>query len=239
VKELGLLVRGLVAAASLGVVACYPLTYDDAAEVDMVVTRKAPDYDYSRNRTYAIPDTVVDLCTIEDIPVGEGGAGGEGSVDVSDVTDCVEVSHVYDQQILDAISRNMERLGYVRVAEDATDPPDVIVSVGTIASNNWVAYTYYPYWGYYPGYWWPYYGGWYGYYPYYPATTVVNYPTGTIFMQLMSLKDADPVNERIPGIWTAAVRVLLETSDEATASSRINTNIDQAFAQSPYLKVTP
>lgn len=232
----------LLISAGLAGVACYPLTIDDASEVDIVATRKAENYDYGRNKTYDLPEQVVDLCDLDNLPdTGEGGAGdGAGGRPDLDL-DCVEVSHAYDDQIIAAVKRNMEALGYQHVAEDGSETPDVMVNVGTIASNNWVVYTY-PWWGYYPYYyggWYGSYWGWWGYYPYYPPTTVVNYPTGTILMQMLSIKDADPVNERIPGIWTGAVRVLLESSDEVTATTRINSHIDQAFAQSPYLKVSP
>ena len=154
---------------------------------------------------------------------------------MADVVDCEEVTHAYDQQILEAIRRNMDALGYEELERSSSDPPDVLLEVGSIAANNWVAYTTYPWWGYYYGWWGGYYG-WYLYYPYYPATTVVNYPTGTIFMQLVSVKDADPVNERLPVAWTGVVRGITDYSD-VNPVTRINTLIDQAFTQSPYLKV--
>jgi hypothetical protein len=237
VKEQRLWSKVFLAAGALAAVACYPLSFDDAAELDMVITRKAGDYDYSRNRTYFLPAEVVDICEIEDIPSGEGGAGG--AVDVADAIDCEEVTHLYDQQILDSVRRNMNALGYQEVSDVSVEPPDVVMFVGTLATNNYVAYTYYPWWGYYPYYyWWGYYG-WYWYYPYYPTTTVVNYPTGTVLMQMMGLQDADPITERVPGIWSGAFRGLLESSDDVSAQTRINQSIDQAFKQSPYLKVGP
>lgn len=239
----GPLLRGLLISAGLaGNVACYPLTIDDAAEADIVVTRKAENYDYGKNRTYDIPEQVADLCE-QEIPIndrGDGGAGGDGALDADEIADCVDGAHAYDDEILEAVKRNLEAAGYVRVAADGSEVPDVMVNVGTIVSNNYVVY-YYPWWGYYPYYYGGWYGdywGWWGYYPYYPPTTVVNYPTGTLLIQMLSIKDADPVNERIPGIWTAAVKVLLEASDEVTATTRINSHIDQAFAQSSYLKVS-
>jgi hypothetical protein len=239
-------VTAFCAMGALSLVACYPLTFDDAADLDMVVTRKAEHYDYSKNRTYDLPKTVIDICGVEDIPIGEGGAGGQGSADLDEIIDCEESAHLFDDEILEAVERNLEALGYVKATGASGDPPpDVIVSVGTIQANNYVAYVSYPWWGYYPSYyyyyyyWWSYYYGWWGYYPYYPTTTVVNYPTGTVLMQMLSTSDADEVNERVPVVWTGAVRGLLESSDEVTASARINGGIDQAFAQSPYLKVSP
>jgi len=218
----------VTAAASL--FGCYPSTINDASETDTVVTRKAKDYDYSGNRTYDMPDTVADLCKADNLP--EAGVGGEGPTRPN--LDCNEITHTFDDQILKEISRNIEALGYTRVDHDAGEKPDVTLLVGALSSNNWVAYSYYP-WDYYC-YYYPYYCGWGIYYPYYPVTSVVNYPTGSLVMELVSLKDADNDEQRTPSIWTGTVSGLLSQGSE-TAASRINSSIDQAFAQSSYLKV--
>jgi hypothetical protein len=226
-----------VGAAGLG--ACHPVGLSDSSETDTVVTIRSSNYDYSKNHTYDMPDTVADLCgkTIGPPPDGGvGGEGGQGGIPVSDLIDCEAITHTFDSLILDTVRQNLESLGYVHVAADATEPPDVVMFVGALAANNWFAYTYYPWYAYYPGYgyWYDYYYGWGGYYPYYPATAVVNYPTGTVMMNLMSLKDADPEQHHIPSIWLGSINGLLSAGD-VSASSRITSTIDQAFAQSPYL----
>jgi hypothetical protein len=184
-----------------------------------------------------MPDTIADLCAIDPdkFPPGEGGAAGEGPRPRPDDVDCNEITHVFDDAILSEIRRNFEKLGYVRVDTAAGETPDVALLVGALSSNNWVAYTYYPWSWYYP-YWPPYYY-WGIYYPYYPTTTVVNYPTGTLLMELVSLRDADPDQERIPSAWTASIAGLLAQSDDVDTVTRIDRSIDQAFAQSPYLKL--
>ena len=222
----------LTAAACL--LACHPSGIDDASETDTVVTRRAQDYVYSGNRTYDIPDKIADLCDLDtsDLPNGEAGAAGARPNPFPDGLDCNKITHIFDAQILADIERHLQDLGYERVAAGAT--PDVAMLVGAVSSNNWVAYSYYP-WSYYC-YWNPYYCGWGGYYPYYPTTTVVNYPTGTLLMDLVSLKDADSDTRRTPSIWTGSVSGLLADSD-VDSVTRINRTIDQAFAQSAYLKV--
>jgi hypothetical protein len=221
----------ILATAAASVLACHPVGIDDASETDMVITRKAADYDYSRNLTYDMADTITDLCTVDPskFPGGEGGSGGERP---ASGLDCNEINHNFDDTILAEIRRHIEALGYVHVDKDAGETPDVALLVGAISSNNWVAYTYYPWW-YYPYY--PYYG-WGIYYPYYPTTSIVNYPTGSLVMDLVSLRDADEDEKRTPSIWTGTIAGLLVQSD-SSATARINTTIDQAFAQSPYLKV--
>ncbi len=222
----------LATAAAVSLFACHPVGIDDASETDMVVTRKAKDYDYSKNRSYDMSDTIADLCAVDPskFPNPDGGAAGERP---TPNLDCNELNHTFDTQILAEIKRNFEALGYVPVDKDAGEKADVILLVGAISANNWVAYTYYPWW-YYPYY--PYYYGWGIYYPYYPATSVVNYPTGSLVMDLVSVKEADPEQQRTPSIWTGAIAGLLAQGD-TSAATRINTTIDQAFAQSAYLKV--
>ncbi|HYP97247.1 MAG TPA: DUF4136 domain-containing protein [Polyangiaceae bacterium] len=230
-KTWGLHSATLIAAAS-GLFACHPAGIDDASETDTVITRKAKDYDYSVNRTYYVPDTIADLCKVDPdkFPIGQAGASGDG--DLPNL-DCNEITHLYDSTILDDIKRHMEQLGYERVSKEEAATADVALLVGAVSSNNWVAYSWYPW---YPYYGYPPYWGWGIYYPYYPTTSVVNYPTGTLVMELVSLKNADLGEHRTPSIWTASISGLL-ANGETTAATRVNTTLDQAFAQSPYLQV--
>lgn len=233
-----LLRMAIVAAGTAVTCGCHPVGLSDSSETDTVVTVKAHAYDYTKNRTYDMPDTVADLCGKEiGPPPTDGGEGGAGSgTPVSDVVDCEAITHTFDTLILDTVRRNLERLGYVHVAADATEPPDVVMLVGALAANNWFAYTAYPWYSYYPGYgyWYGGYYGWDAYYPYYPVTAVVNYPTGSVLMNLISLKDANRETQRIPSIWLGAVNGLLSGGD-VSATDRITSTINQAFAQSSYL----
>jgi len=221
----------LVTAAAC-MLACHPTGIDDASETDTVITRKAKDYNYAQNRTYDMADTIADLCGLdpENLPDG-GGAAGERSTDRN--LDCNPINHNFDAQILAKIRQDFEALGYRPVDKDAGETADVALLVGAISSNNWVAYTYYPWW-YYPYY--PPYYGWGIYYPYYPATSVVNYPTGSLMMELVSLKERDEEAMRTPSIWSGTITGLLAQGDSSTVE-RIDSTIDQAFAQSSYLKV--
>jgi hypothetical protein len=225
-------------AGAAGLGGCHPVGISDSSETDTVVTVRAHAYDFSKNRTYDIPDTVADLCNASVKPPPPDGGGGEGGgIPVSSLVDCENLTHAFDSVILDEVRRELEGLGYVRIDKNANEAPDVVMLVGGIAANNWVAYSAYPWYYYYPGggYWYDYYYGWGVYYPYYPVTAVVNYPTGTIVMDLVSLKDADPSRKRIPSIWVGAINGLLAAGD-VNATTRIQSTIDQAFAQSQYLR---
>lgn len=221
--------------AAASVFACRPAGIDDASETDTVITRKAKDYDYqSANGKYYMPDTIADLCEIDPdkFPIGQAGASGDDGR-LPDL-DCNEITHKYDAAILEDIESHMTELGYERVSKEDAATADAALLVGAISSNHWVAYSWYPWYPYYPYY--PYWG-WGIYYPYYPTTSIVNYPTGTLSIELVSLKDIDPDQKLIPTIWSGTLSGLL-AEGETTAATRINTGINQAFAQSPYLKVS-
>jgi hypothetical protein len=62
----------------------------------------------------------------------------------------------------------------------------------------------------------------------------VQYDVGTVVIDMWDPRRADPVALRIPAIWVAALRGLLEGS-AADAPFRIDQAINRAFSQSPYL----
>lgn len=142
-------------------------------------------------------------------------------IDNGDTT-FVYMKDTYAKPILDAIDANMSALGWSKV--DISAQPDVLVTPGAITSTNY----YYSYW--YD--WW--YGGWYGgwgwYYP--PYYTVSSYTTGTLIIT-MADPNSDSAIEQSPATWVAALNGLLTGS---YSTSRVLELIDQAFAQSPYLK---
>jgi hypothetical protein len=225
----------ILIAAAASLFACHPAGIDDASETDTVITRKAKDYDYqSANGKYYMPDTIADLCKVDpdEFPIGQAGASGDS--DLPDL-DCNEITHKYDSTILKDIEAQMTKLGYERVSKEDAATADAALLVGAISSNNWVAYSWYPWYPYYPYY--PYWG-WGIYYPYYPTTSIVNYPTGTLSMELVSLKEADRGQMLTPSIWSGTISGLLADGD-TSAATRVDSSINQAFAQSPYLKVSP
>jgi hypothetical protein len=123
-------------------------------------------------------------------------------------------------QILAQIEENMTALGYSRV--DIDQNPDLL-----LAPASWETTTifwWYDYW-----YWW-----WGGYYPGwgYPPMYASSYTQGTL---MMTLVDPNITSANGNGLsqWTGAINGLLTGSYDAT---RVNKAIDQAFAQSPYLK---
>jgi hypothetical protein len=122
--------------------------------------------------------------------------------------------------ILNQIDKNMTALGWQKVGVD--DDPDVLLAPAAWESTTIIYY--YDYW-----YWWwgGYYPGW-GYYPGY----VSSYSTGTLVMGMIDPSEVGANGNPVVQ-WTGAVNGILTWSYDA---NRINSAIDRAFAQSPYLK---
>jgi hypothetical protein len=188
---------------------CYPSEDFFVEELDLVVTNYDVDEDYSRFRTFAVPDSVVRIG-------GDGDDDGPGP---------------FDQLMLDLVRSNMQDLGYIEESDPENNPPDLVVLVELLVVNNVVVAPCYPGWGWWGG-WPPYWGpGWCGGVPWVP---VGSYTTGTIILDMIDLDQADDVEEEVPIVWAAYLNGLVTGSD-ASMADRIEKNIDQAFVQSSYL----
>jgi hypothetical protein len=214
------LVRGLVPLQLAGLAAlaaaCHPGEPTTASQFDVVATAHDDTVNYGAILTYIMPDSVVEIVPPESAATA------------------LPFNHDYDQLILEGIATKFAELGYTRLASfDPASPPDVVVTVRGVAIENtdvYVSYPWYPYWGWYG---WPCcYGPTWG--VGYPVVTAVEYDVGTIVVDMWDIRRADPAAERIPAIWVAALRGLLEGS-AADAPFRIDQAIDRAFSQSPYL----
>lgn len=203
---------------ALTLAGCSPdsLSYTDT---DVVITVRDLGRSYAPYRTYALPDTVIDVCEFGAAGVagagGAAGAGGSGSDE-----ECEPLNHNHDQAIFDSIRENLDQLGFTEVEPE--DDPDVMILAAAVAQESW--YVYYPYCDYWYGYCFDY--GW--------GPTAVSYPIGTLALYMASWRDADEAKGRVPVIWLGVVSGLLSGSQELD-EDRIEISIDQAFAQSSYL----
>jgi hypothetical protein len=185
---------------------CYPDGPDYVQDIDVVYTVYDQQYDFASKNTFALPDQIVT------------------NVDIQDGDTVFEyLSPVYATSILQTIQSNMESYGWTKV--DISEHPDVLLMPAGLSSTTY----FYSYW--YD--WW--YGGYYGWYGWYypPYYTVSSYTTGTLLIVASDPNDAksSPIN-RSPALWIAAANGLLTYSYDI---SRVNTGINQAFSQSPYL----
>ena len=130
------------------------------------------------------------------------------------------VKEPYNTQMLSQIRTNMANLGWT-VAED---PAGADLVLFPAVWTNTTVYYWYNYWCWY----YPYYCGWGGGWGYPNYTTQT---TGTLLMTLISDGEDHVEPARV---WTGSINGLLSG---AYNTSRVTKAIDQAFEQSPYLKI--
>jgi len=212
------LYQWVVFVVSFVLISCYPKGAEFAEDLDLVLTNYNQEFDFKAKHTYAIPDSVIKITG--DVFNDPDGDGKPSFVD-----------QTYATAILTAINQNMANNGWTRVNKN--NHPDVVLLVSGMSTTNIYYYYDWSYWG-----WW--YPGWYGwgwYYPgYYPPYYVSGYRSGSVFVQMIDHSVTAPVSENIPIEWSAIFNGLAEGST-SSITTRIATGINQAFSQSPYLKI--
>ena len=127
-----------------------------------------------------------------------------------------DISSANEDQILNAINNNLEDMGFTVAPNSET--ADVVLEV-LVSSSTWVSGGCYG--GYY-SYYYPYYGWCY--------PVAYTYTTGSIFI-VMSV----PGSSDFKTVWIAGINGILDDTN-TSIQQRINSDIDQAFNQSPYLR---
>ncbi len=205
---------GATVATAVVMSGCYASDYNNVAPnlpgVVITVVDQGPAL--AGARTFALPDTIVEL------PLGSN-----------------TLDHASDQQIIANIRAHMVGLGWQDVGSNPAARPDVILLVAAetriqtgVAYVDWFgAWGYLPYWGA------PVSAGWtWGV----PAGAVpYAFQAGTILISMLDRR-AENVDQRsIPLLWAAGIDGVVTTT--ASTTERALIGVDQAFAQSPYLKV--
>ena len=137
---------------------------------------------------------------------------------ITDGEDPEFVKEPMNSQIIQKLKSNMTALGWTEVDNPANADVVLFPAVWT----NTTIYYWYDYWCWY----YPYYCGWGWGYP-----SVTAYTTGTLVMTLVT---DGPDYVEPTRVWTGAVNGLLSGAYDV---NRVNKGIDQAFKQSPYLKI--
>lgn len=196
---------------------CYPKGAQYAEELDLVYTNYDNQFNFSSKKTFSLPDSVVEI-TGDNFPDPQGN--GRPNF----------LSATYGDPMLQAIDQNMTAYGWTKV--DKNNHPDVIMLVSATTTLNLFYYYDWGYWGwYYPG-WYP---GWGWYYPWYPYPSVTGYRSGTVLIQMTDDGAVRAGEPNVPVPWVSIINGLAEGSS-ANITSRIQSTINQAFLQSPYLK---
>ena len=183
-----------------------------------VTTVRDETFDFTRMRTFAMPDTVVHFAPLT------GTA--------------LEVTRQFDRVALDEVRQNLLLRGYTQVADPSTTRPDFVVLVGSTATTNydaWVAYPWYGYWGFYSGWGWYTPGfttSWSLVYPWYPVVGVTAYDRGTMLVTMVPTLSVNPLNTTINASWAGVASALLNgtVTNEVVAAA-----VDRMFELSPYL----
>ncbi len=140
-------------------------------------------------------------------------------------------------KLVSAFEARMNAAGYTRTIDK--DAADLGMQVSYVESTYYFRDYYYdesPWWNYYPGYWYPgYWGGNWGGGWYYPYAITYRYSTGSLLSELVNLKAPEGQGAKLPVLWSAYISGPVGGSGSLNVD-RAMTAINQAFAQSTYLK---
>ena len=188
---------------------CYPGGPEYVEDLDAVYTTYDTEFDFQSRSTYARPDQIV-----VDIKIDDGD------------TTYVYMKDAFAIPLLQQIDDHMEALGWELV--DISESPDVLLSPAALKSTTYFYSYWYDWWygGWYGGYW-----GWY--YP--PYVTVSSYTTGSLIITIAdpNVEEDSPINQS-QAAWVAVANGLYTGAYDV---DRVTTALDDAFAQSPYLKI--
>lgn len=205
---------------------CYPDYNSSTEDFDLAITHYNAEQDFSELNTFYLYDTVVHI------------------VDNSDAI----VNRTYDEHIIDQLRQNLIDCGWTEITDTTSMRGNVDAIVfSTVFSTDVYSYYYswYDYWYWYPWDWfyYPYKStAYYNYYPYYSGYSVYEYSVGTVFCEIINVKNLvaeepqeDKIDIKIPIVWSGGLNGIISGS-EGSMEARITEQMKQLFDQSPYLK---
>ena len=203
-----------ISAAVLLLAACHKEPYpQDGDNEYLVYTSPGKDVNFSKFRTFDIADSLLVI--------------GQSDKPVYSQTQSALA-------LIQAYRTNMEKLGYIYTPSN----PDADLGIQLtyiIKTEKYVQYYDNPYWwldytGYWPaGYW----GNWYGFY--YPRPVTYTYTTNALLADMVNLTNEMKENTPLEIVWSSYIGGPAGCSYQNDVD-RMKVAIDQAFAQSPYLK---
>lgn len=201
---------GLMLTVSLALFmsSCYPEGADTIEDYDVAITNYDKGADFSSFSTFAIPDTIVYFANDKN----------------------AKLNHQFDEQIIQVVTDNFIKRGYSKVENPET--ASFIVTVSAFSNVNYSYYidNWYNNWNWYWG-WWP--GGAFNpYYPWYPVS-VYAYQSGSVVIDMISTTARS--DNKVNVIWSGIADGLLQGTQQSIIN-RVNTQLNQCFVQSPYLK---
>lgn len=206
----------LISTLALLALACHRLPYPlDGDNEYLVYTSPAKDVEFSEFTTFDIADSL--------LVIGQ--------------SEKPEYSHsVNAMALINAFKTNMEAMGYIYAPSD----PDADLGIQLtymVRTERFVKYYDDPYWWLdYPGYWSPgVWGDWSRFY--YPRPMVYSYSTNALLADMVDLTSEEGDEKSLEVIWSSYIGGPAGYN-AGYDIQRMKSSIDQAFAQSPYLKKT-
>lgn len=192
--------------------ACGGTTIDSPQSFGAVVTVVDSGPALRRARTFVLPDTVIRLA--------ERGSA---------------IDPTLARHLVTQVRAHFLAMGWTLIPDARESRPDVVVllaastqiQTGLVYGDWYSAWGYLPYWGSTvdPTWAWGYPGG---------AVPYV-YQSGTLLVVMLDVAaPRDQATKTIPLLWAAGLDGLV---GDGTTNERIRAGIDQAFAQSPYLRL--
>ncbi|MCL6259831.1 DUF4136 domain-containing protein [Aquiflexum sp. TKW24L] len=192
---------------------CAPDLPEDVTTLDVVYTNFNPTFDFSQGTTFAIPDNVV-IVTENPIQPGQQPPF---------------IDFVAGRSILGAIRTNMRARGFTQVSQ--FDNPDYIL-LPTVPESNSLIFDY-SWWFW--DWWYPNLGAGLGWiYPAYQPAVVTSVSTGSLFIQLVNMKNVS-TTKQLEVDWVVIVNGAL-TGSQTSNTDRAVAGVNQAFIQSPYIQ---
>ncbi len=188
----------------------------------LVYTAHDASADFSAIGTYYIPDSI--------LLIGSHAINEEGE----------KVSKYWKDAdamtLINTIVSQLNALGYARITDGALrTSADVGLQPSYVEQSTYfVGYNDPYWWGYYPYYWMPsYWGPWYGWY--YPFSVYYGYTTGSLLVEMVDLNSESGSGKSLPILWNAYISGLIDGNNRFETAAAVEA-LEQAFAQSPYLK---
>jgi hypothetical protein len=205
----------LISAVILSAVACHKEPYTDSDNEYLVYTTPGKDVNFTSYRTFDLADSLLIIGQSKDPQYSQS----DNSL-----------------ALIQQVRTGMENMGYIYTP----DNPDADLGIQltfVVKTERYVQYYNDPYWWlYYPGYWSAgFWGNYTGFYYRYPVS--YTYSTNSLMIDMVNLTTPKTGNEALEVVWSAFIGGPAGFGPVSDLT-KMKISIDQAFAQSPYLKKT-
>ena len=205
----------LISAVILAAVACHKEPYTDSDNEYLVYTTPGKDVNFTSYKTFDLADSLLII-----------GQSEKPEYSQSDNA----------LALIQAVRTNMEKMGYIYTPSNPNADLGIQMTF-VVKTERYVQYYSDPYWWLdYPGYWSPgFWGNYTGFYYRYPVS--YTYSTNSLMIDMVDLTTPKTGNEALEVIWSAFLGGPAGFGPVSDLN-KMKTSIDQAFAQSSYLKKT-